>query len=293
MTMPATEEAPKTTKSKASTKGVTAAIEVIGPPEARYLLRLNTHNRHVRQDHVATMARDMIAGKWILNGETIKVSKDDRLLDGQHRLMAVVESHAQVPMMVIRGLDDVSQETVDIGTKRQFSDILGLSGEISSHNLSAAIRYGWYLDNFNRPKAFGVNPSLPELRKWFENNPEIRASVQVGARAGRAVIRYVPSVGTALHYLMSKSPAGRSTEFWDHLIEGDELPGSPIHALREALLRDLSQPHRMAVSHRVALTIKAYNYWVDGRTVQAIGWRKDGKAAEAYPTIGNRKEVTK
>lgn len=263
---------------------VSAQVERIGPAEAKTLLGLNTHNRAIRQDRVHTMARDMNHGKWQLNGETIKVGQG-ALIDGQHRLLAVIEANTSIEMLVIRGLADDTQQTVDVGAKRNLGDFLSLAGEENSHNLAAAVRYSWYLDNFNTPKQFGVNPSVLELSAWLDKNPNIRHSISTGRRAATSVIRYVPSVGASLHYLMGRLDHTQSTIFWDHLIDGDEKPGSPIYALREALLRDLSKPHRMSVVHRVALTVKAWNHVRDFKTVKAIGWRSDGPAAEPFPKM--------
>ena len=273
-----------------ATPTVKAEIEVVGPKEARYLLRMNTHNRHVSVDRVATMARDMVGGHWVLNGETIKVSREDRLLDGQHRLLAVVESGVQVPMMIVRGLDDDAQDSVDIGAKRQFADVLTLAGESNSHNLGAAVRFCWYIDTFGRPKQFGMNPSLAELRAWLDQNPRIREGIAIGQRAGHSVIRYTPSVANALWYLMSRIDEKQAAEFWENLIGGDVGAGDPIFALREALFRDLGKPHRMSVDHRAALTIKAWNHSLNGRIVQVISWKKEGKHPEAFPVLKGKED---
>lgn len=71
----------------------------------------------------------MEAGRWRLNGETVKFSATGHLYDGQHRLNAVVQSGTTVPMVVIRGLGDDVMPTVDAGAKRSYSDALKLSGE--------------------------------------------------------------------------------------------------------------------------------------------------------------------
>ena len=263
---------------------ITAQVEQIGPDEAAVLLGLNTRNRHIRADHVHTMARDMNHGKWVLNGETIKVGTT-RLIDGQHRLLAVIEADTTIETMVIRGLPDDTQDTVDVGHKRNLSDTLSLAGEENSHNLAAAVRYGWYLDNFHEPKKFGVNPSVKELETWLEANPTIRQSINWGRRAGASVIRFPPSPATALHYLMARIDHQAAGDFWDALSDGTEKPGNPIYALREVLLRDLAAPHRMSIKHRTALTIKAWNAVRDFREMKTIGWRSTGKGAEDFPWL--------
>lgn len=266
------------------TLSVTAQVERIGPEEAKALLGLNSHNRVIRSTAVRTMARDMSRGDWKLNGETIKVG-ETRLVDGQHRLLAVVESNATVEMLVIRGLPDDAQDTVDIGAKRALSDRLHLAGEENSHNLAAAIRFSWYMDNFSKPKQFGVNPSAQELMAWLETNPMIRQSLGIGRRAGASVVRYPPSVAASLHYLMARVNHQQAGDFWESVITGDEGPTHPTHVLRETLLRDLAAPHRMLPGHRAGLTIKAWNAVRDFKTIRNLSYRTDGPGAEDFPKI--------
>lgn len=60
-------------------------------------LSRNSNNRNLRGQVIASYARDMKSGAWVLNGETVKIASNGQLLDGQHRLNAVVESGQTVP----------------------------------------------------------------------------------------------------------------------------------------------------------------------------------------------------
>lgn len=48
---------------------------------------------------------EMQDGKWKLNGKTICFDRTGRLLNGQHRLSAVVRSGVSLTTVVVRGLD--------------------------------------------------------------------------------------------------------------------------------------------------------------------------------------------
>lgn len=65
---------------------------------------------------------------WKMNGEAIKFSNTGRLLDGQHRLLACVESGCSVRTLVIRGLPEDTQETMDAGKSRTMANVLELKG---------------------------------------------------------------------------------------------------------------------------------------------------------------------
>ena len=54
-------------------------VMFITPEIAQQWTGLNTRNRPVRYTKVAQYARDMKAGNWALNGETVKIASDGPL----------------------------------------------------------------------------------------------------------------------------------------------------------------------------------------------------------------------
>ena len=84
---------------------VYGAFEMIGPEKAIEYLTHNTKNyRRIKQAVVKRYAKSMQMGRWEKNGEPIIFDEDGNLLDGQHRLSAVVKSGCFVVMFVIRGI---------------------------------------------------------------------------------------------------------------------------------------------------------------------------------------------
>ena len=76
----------------------------VTPDLASEWLDRNQGNRNLRMSRVAAMAEDMRAGTWQLTHQGIAFDEDGNLLDGQHRLAAVVKSGETVQMMVTTGL---------------------------------------------------------------------------------------------------------------------------------------------------------------------------------------------
>lgn len=264
---------------------ISTEVETITPKEALALLASNDHNRPMRA-HVADLAREMAEGRWTLNGESIKVSATGRLLDGQHRCLAVVESGAVIQSVVVRGLPNMAQETVDTGNKRSVADILALRGETQVNQLAAALMIAWKMDN-NGHLWNGTNyayPTSTELIAYLEANPGIRISLSVGNRMKESVLRYPGGTAVGLHFLMSRIDPDQADEFWDLLYSGIELlAGHPILTLRNYLVRDLSALRRMDARYRAAITIKAWNAYRAGRNVHVIKWVRTGDKPEAFP----------
>src|SRR5688500_13425048 len=90
----------------------------ITPQMAKDWLAANTHNRKLRDHHVVALSRDMKAGRWHDTGTPIKFDRAGVLLDGQHRLEAIVLADVPIQMWVFRGLESEVQDYMDTGLRR-------------------------------------------------------------------------------------------------------------------------------------------------------------------------------
>ena len=125
---------------------ITAKVETITPEIAKTMLGENVNNRRISRDNVNLFAREMRNGEWRFNGEAIKFGKDGRLLDGQHRLLAVIAADKPLTTLVIRGLEDETQQTMDSGKTRTLGDVLTLRGEKNSTQLASLARAVYLAD---------------------------------------------------------------------------------------------------------------------------------------------------
>lgn len=103
---------------------------LITPAIARKMLLHNgispdQPNRHLRKTHVAFLAGMMLRGEWQLTHQGIAITRDGWLLDGQHRLYAIIESGVSVRMNVTQGLSREAYDAIDIGgSARTLADVL-------------------------------------------------------------------------------------------------------------------------------------------------------------------------
>lgn len=103
-------------------------FEEITPELARVYLQFNTGNRNLRKNHVKSLANDMKNGNFEITGQTICFDEDGKLIDGQHRLNAVIESNCTVNMLVVRGLKR-GTHNIDVGLKRTTRDVACMFNE--------------------------------------------------------------------------------------------------------------------------------------------------------------------
>ena len=92
-----------------------------------YLENMIDHQRKPSLSTVAKYATEMKAGRWIVSNP-ISFDVDGKLIDGQHRLMAVIKAGVSITFLVIRGYETVAAQALDIGRSRLAVDIAHLQG---------------------------------------------------------------------------------------------------------------------------------------------------------------------
>lgn len=96
----------------------------ITPEYASELLKFNTNNRNLRPNIVEKYAKRMRGGEWVLSNDAITISKGNVLLNGQHRLSAVVKSGVACPFLVFYGAEDKAYDIMDRPVVRSMGDVL-------------------------------------------------------------------------------------------------------------------------------------------------------------------------
>jgi hypothetical protein len=102
---------------------IQVTCEWITPAKARDMLAGNYGNRPLRKAVVDRLAAEMRSGYWQLSHQGIAFSSDGRLLDGQHRLNAVIKADVAVQMMVARNVPDDAFKVTDRGVQRTIADV--------------------------------------------------------------------------------------------------------------------------------------------------------------------------
>ncbi len=208
----------------------------VSPQMAEELLATTEHNRSVSHNRVLTFANLMRTKRWQMNGETIIVSETGKLLDGQHRMFAVIEYGASVQMLIATGAPDNSFETIDTGRARTAGDILGMEGINNPNVVAAAAGMLWRLFHrtaINEPcpaqTVLEVVERFPVIHKWATYT-----SAYKGARAPLPPGSFL----TAQLYLEGVAMKPRLAEqFFDGITKGVDLgEGSPILALRNRMM---------------------------------------------------------
>ncbi len=119
----------------------TYVLDVTPEMAEAFLARNIDNNRCVNKHYVYTWADEMKAGRWRLNGDAIRFSKSGKLIDGQHRLHAVIKAGVAVPFLIVEGVEDAAIMTIDCGKARIMSDTMKMYGINNYTNKAAIIRF--------------------------------------------------------------------------------------------------------------------------------------------------------
>lgn len=124
-------------KMKDSTPKVTSKIEVFSPSNAGIEVEKYKNYRTISDRWVKVLARMMLAMEWII-GDPIKYDEDGNLIDGFHRLNAVVAAGISVAFLVIRGLPRTSTKVIDTGKSRSVAQVLVGEGLVDKYGSEVA-----------------------------------------------------------------------------------------------------------------------------------------------------------
>lgn len=120
----------------------TAEIVSVNPEKAKEFLEKNNANRNLSKHKVSEYVRDMRHGDWNILTQ-ISFDRDGNLLDGQHRLNAVVQSGETIDFIVVRG-EDSNSVGYDRGKLRSIADTMAMNGMakgIANNNAVGALRF--------------------------------------------------------------------------------------------------------------------------------------------------------
>ena len=270
---------------------IVAEISTISPHMAQVLLGRNQINRKMRASTVHRYADTIKEGRWRLNGEAIVVSEDGSLLDGQHRLSAVVEASTPIRSILVTGVDASTFDTLDTGIVRTVADVIGITGAEKSNYLASGARALYILRKTGSTSAVRIGWDSQVAMEFIAHNPDLKEAVEyVTARKWKGMM--TPGWLIALYVEFLRKDALSVADFFEVLSTGyAPTRDHPVLALRERLLEEASRNSgnavkKLTVRDRVGLCIKAWNKLRgEGDASKKLTFRSRGKRKEEMPVI--------
>lgn len=165
---------------------ISVYFEKITPAIAQNFLDKNhKNNRTLKERIVRKYAQTMAKGLWHpSSAEAIRISDDGILIDGQHRLSAIIRSgRLSITMMVITGIPSCAITAIDDGEKRSLADALTIRGmpfKGSLQRVSATINSLKTIQRIiysDGAKITRIKSSLTDLLEFHSQLPKFNESI--------------------------------------------------------------------------------------------------------------------
>lgn len=244
--------------------------EIITPETARKMLVKNLpYNRKVSKTTVELYARDMIEGRWSEDSPfPIIISSKGYLMDGQHRLLAVIQAGIPITFYVARNVSEETFEYIDNGKKReawQFMDGTQVKNRQAMAKFLCSLDMGnSYFQAIRGTKTI----TRQELLDYEESHrSEIVEAVNAGLRVREAV-----GVGSNLAYGAAVAVCHRLGISEMENYNAARLAGSENFLL---LVKTVTRAYLSAKAKPSAA-------WVSGTMLQFIEAENQGKTVRSF-----------
>lgn len=262
---------------------ITHTRTTVGPAQAEKWLAANIANRTVRPSRVKEYATAMQQGRWLYTADPIRFDEDGKLIDGQHRLMAIVRSGREVEIQVVRGLSRQAQDAVDTGAARTASDALKVRGFKHGPQLAATVPIvNWLL----KDGGFAASYSRDDVVFWVGVHEGLADVVDLAQRNRNLLPCQLAPYAAARYAARVRSDDLEATDrfFVEQLVETIGLTsGSPALATRRYLLglrEDKKSAGRAVKAQTVLALLAGYRDYRSGKSLYTLrpprgGWPVD------------------
>jgi hypothetical protein len=261
-------------------------IKLITPDVAEAMLKKNLeNNRNYSLNNIYRYSEMMKKGLWInLHPQPFIISNEGELLDGQHRLRAIVMSGITIKAYV--AIKDKSiMPTIDDGKKRSPGDSCKIANIPNANTYSSIMRmYSNSKIDTNFGKYLNRNSmSNIELIEEYYKNPEYYQEIIHKSRAWYHKGRLMSaSLYGALFMRFGEIDNEAAVEFFDQLTSGKDILNNTIYLLRQRLINEKSNLRKTPISILVALIIKTWNACINDYELKSLQYQP---LKEKYPQL--------
>jgi len=253
----------------------------VDPDYAKSLLgTLDPRQRVQRPRHVQFLAREMESGNWhSTTNDLIVVSKSGTLINGQHRMAAVVLSGVTSKFWVMYDAPDDSYGVMDQGNSpRTLGDYVRGAGAMYSSMIATICRLLLPIDN--KDLAISSRASTADIQRYINDEYD---RLLVAARLAESSRDVCASKGTfaAGIVICLRHDDSKAAEFFEMV--STSYPhgldaGHPARTLRDLLIADRLKKRQLVKGGPMKAAIRAYSAWIEGKKLFVI------KLDESMPT---------
>jgi hypothetical protein len=259
-----------------------AEFRFVSPQEAADLVENhNPRNRSIRKKVVERYTAAIVGGRWLVTGQPIIIDWNGDVLDGQHRLIACRDAGVAIFALVVTGIDPDVMPAIDKNTPRMTRDTLGWAGRTHATERSSILRPLW-----------GLSVGIPMGNTQLLHRLDDIEILKIDEQFGDVIDKAVPlanrlykarglskrSWGVAIAWMIHEgADETLLEEFVESVVTGVNLSATdPRYQFRQWCDRARGvggQKRTLRADELVIAVLKAWNYWIIGKTVQQFAVR--------------------
>lgn len=241
------------------------------------------YNRNPKPGKQEEYTTDMNEGNWERDtGETVKVTPEGKMIDGQNRMWALLNTDAHVTgvwMTIAYGVPETNVLVVDSGAPRSFADNLKLHQVTNRFIAGSLVRRvilweAGYKMAQNRSAKSYVRKTRPTRAQMMNRYKKDRAVFDAASARGMDVKKLKlgnSTIASQAYFLFYAVDPQQTHVFFDQLVSGANLPEvSPVLFLRNRLTKTDDM-----LDMQLAMYISAWNRWRNDEAVHKLQplWR--------------------
>lgn len=268
----------------------TGIIQVTINPELaeEWLTALNRDNRPLVESYLTRLVEQAKEGNFLeYTGETIKFDPDGLLLDGQHRLTAIVRAGITLTLWVAFQVPREAFKVIDTGRRRSAGDTLYVEGVETYHSLTAAAIK--YLINWNDTNTVTNASSVrhhitnDKVLTYYRNNQQLLDTViPKAASIYDSGAKLIPASMIAAFMCYYNNDLD-TEEFFKKVSTGLQLSSErdPVYLLRSLLIAHKANPNtNMNRSMKVLYVAKALQLYRNKKQVRRLIVRSNNQLTD-------------
>lgn len=239
--------------------------KLVTPELAKNYLVKNLRNRKLNKKIVSKYSSDIKKGNWKEDtGELVKIATNGDLIDGQHRLSAIVEADKAIFLHIAYDVDSSVFDVLDTGKGRSASDVFEIQGVNYSTQLPSIISTFLRLEKGNYPNREGfTNQRL--YCEYVSNSDYWNALAKKTHTLYKSFSKILPPslIGGIFAHLDKTENGCLQNDFISQLCTGADISNNTMYVIRNVLISDkMKSRNRLNNSDKVSLIIRAWNAFI-------------------------------
>ena len=247
-------------------------------------------NRNISDRRVRFLAHLIESGQWLDSNDCICIDTDGILLNGYHRLTAIIRTSQSIWVTIKRGMDRKTFRGMDTGKKRSPGDVLIIEGVKNANMVARALRLSitYEQDGISlfKQRLDELMVSNSDIYQAYLDNPEIVDSC-IFIKSLRMLVRLMPPGFLSFtHYLLTHRDPNWSMHYGTAVVDnffqklnadGMSEPHEPTYHFRKRLLEDKLAVggKQLTLYLKYLMFVKVWNYFITDTKMSVLRVSKD------------------